>query len=140
MSRHEHVNLAFNVFVPKCMSCSHYPHPFGNKYHSMCCGKSEVMLNVEMVEGKDRPRALIHLLLWMVKKNFTIGRYVILDSGFFVLRVIVELKKEGVFAGALIKKQHYWLSLVPGEAINKHFQSKDVGDMDVHTGNLSGVV
>ena len=41
---------------PGWVFCPCKPHPFGNEYHSMCCGKSGVMLNVEMVEGKDCPR------------------------------------------------------------------------------------
>ena len=34
-------------FVP------HKPHPFGNEYHSMCCGLSDIMYSIELVEGKD---------------------------------------------------------------------------------------
>ncbi len=101
------------------------------------------MQNMEMVEGKDHPRVLgssdFHfcggktagLLLWMLKKHFSTGRYVILDSGFCVLKGIIELKKEGIFAGALIKKHCEWPSLVPGESIDLYFQSKDIGDMDI---------
>ncbi len=73
----------------------------------------------------------VGLLLRMLKKYFSTGRYIILDSGFCVLKGIVELKKEGIFAGALINKHQYWPVLVPGEAINSHFQSKNVGDKDV---------
>ncbi len=47
----------------------------------------------------------------------------------------MELKKEGIFAGVLIKKCRYWPLLVPGEAIDSHFQNKNVGDMDVLAGN-----
>ncbi len=43
---------------------------------------------------------------------FTIGRDVVLDSGFCVLRGMVELKMDGILAGVLIKKQQYWLVLV----------------------------
>ncbi len=41
--------------------------------------------------------------------------------------------------GALIKNWHYRPSLVPGEAFNSNFQSKDVRDMDVLSGKLSNV-
>ncbi len=136
---------------PGWVFCPRKPHPFGNEYHSMCCGESGVMLNVELVEGKDRPRELgpckfedrggktVGLLLRMLQKYFSTGRYVVLDSGFCVLKGLVELKKEGIFAGALIKKRRYWPSLVPGEAIQSHFECKDVGDTDVLSGKLSGV-
>jgi hypothetical protein len=36
---------------------------------------------------------------------FTTGRYVVLDSGFCVLRALIELKKVGLFACAVIKKR-----------------------------------
>ncbi len=136
---------------PRWVFCPCKPHPFENKYHSMCCGKSGVMIYVEMVEGKDRPRELrasefedhggktVGLLLRMLKKYFSTGRYVILYSGFYFLKGIVELKKEGTIAGALITKRCYWPLLVPGEAIDSHFQSKNVGDTVVLAGNLSSV-
>ena len=37
------------MFVPR------KPWPFGNEYHSVCCGLSGVMYGVELVEGKDHP-------------------------------------------------------------------------------------
>ena len=109
------------------------------------------MLKVEMVEGKDHPREItncdfgehggktVGLLLQVLKNYFSTGRSIILDSGFCVPRGIVELKKEGIYAGALIKKHHYWPSLVPGEEIESHFATKNVGKPDVISGKLSGV-
>ena len=64
------------------------------------------MLIVELVEGKDRPRELdkpkyedrggktVGLLLRLLERYFSTGRYVIIDSVFCVLNAIVELKKE----------------------------------------------
>ena len=69
-----------------------------------------------MVKGKDHPRELglsefedsggktVSLLLQMLKKYFSTERYAILDSCFSILKGIVELKKEGIYAGALSKK------------------------------------
>ncbi len=105
------------VKCPGWVFCPHKLHPFGNKYHSMCCGVSGVMLNIELVEGKDRPAELNNpkynncegktrgLLLWMLCNYFLTGRYVVLDLGFCVMQAIVELTKEGLFAGGLIKKR-----------------------------------
>ena len=53
---------------------------------------------------------------------------VVLDSGFCVLKGIVELKKRGVYASALIKKWKYWPKYIKGDAIKEHFDDKDVGD------------
>ena len=40
---------------PGWMFVPHKPHPFGNDYHSMCCGLSGIMYSIELVEGKDWP-------------------------------------------------------------------------------------
>ncbi len=99
------------------------------------------MCNVELVEGKGRPAKLNNLkyddcggktcglLLWMLCNYFLTGRYVVLDLGFCVIKAIVELKKEGLFAGELINKRGYWPALVPGDAISKYFKTKSVGEM-----------
>src|SRR5687767_6925292 len=29
------------------------PHPFGNKYHTICCAQTRIMYSIELVEGKD---------------------------------------------------------------------------------------
>jgi hypothetical protein len=60
---------------------------------------------------------------------------VILDSGFCVLKAIIELKKKGVYASALIKKRRYWPRDVPGDDIRRHFDGKQVG----HTDQLPGI-
>ena len=62
-----------------------------------------------------------------------------LDSGFCVLQAIVELKKRGVFAHALIKKRRYWLKHVPGEQIIQHFADTAIGSADAIKGELDGV-
>ena len=88
------------MFVPR------KPHPFGNEYHSVCCSMSGIMWEIELVEGKDAPCAAAHpkpkhnnhgntvgLLLHILQPIFTKGYVVVLDSGFCVLKGIVELKK-----------------------------------------------
>ena len=103
---------------------------------------------MEMVEGRDRPKELIHdpktkkttnLLLRLCSSIKSAGKVVILDSGFCVLEGIIVLKKVGVYAGALIKKQRYWPKHVPGKRIEKHFITKDVGDTDSLHGKIDGV-
>ena len=53
---------------------------------------------------------------------------VFLDSGFCVLKGIVELKKRGVYASALIKKRKYWPKYIKGDVIRQHFDEKAVSD------------
>ena len=52
------------------------------------------------------------------------------DSGFSILQGIIELRNVGVYAGALIKKRRYWPKHVPGDAIDRSFQDKEVGSFD----------
>ena len=69
---------------------------------------SGILFVVELVEGKEHPRQAgpievedlggksVGLLLRTMKKYFAIGRYVILDSGFCVLKGSIPLRKKGV--------------------------------------------
>jgi hypothetical protein len=73
------------------------------------------MFVMEMVEGKDHPPQVVPryselgkttgLLMRMLQSYFSMGRYVILDSGLCVLKALVQLKKGGMFACAVIKKR-----------------------------------
>ena len=56
------------------------------------------------------------------------GFKVALDSGFCVVKGIIELVARGVFACALIKKRRYWPKCVKGDKIKEHFNDKEVGD------------
>ena len=96
---------------PGWVFCPRKPHPFGNEYHSICCGQSGVMFKIEMVEGNDRPPELskdppnkrtVGLLLRLCENLYNRGKVVILDSGFCVLEGIIELKNRGVYAGACL--------------------------------------
>ena len=63
----------------------------------------------------------------------------ILDSGFFVLQRLIELRKRGVFVGALIEKCWYWPKYVPDNAIDESFKDKEVGSVDSLKGKLDDV-
>ena len=111
------------------------------------------MYAVELVEGKDRPGqkptekitditksgTATSLLLCLCESIFHIDMIVILDSGFCVLRAIIELKKRGVFASELIKKRRYWPKHIDGDQINSHFDDKDIGDADSLPGRLDNI-
>ena len=83
------------MFVPR------KPWPFGNEYH-MVCSLSGILWQMELVEGKDSPSQIVPkfnnegkmvgLLLHVLEPIFAKGMVVILDSGFCVLRAIIELK------------------------------------------------
>jgi Transposase IS4 len=132
------------MFVPR------KPHPFGNEWHSICCGISGVMFAIELVEGKDRPPNLglyefeekgktVGLLLRLTKQLWGTGKVVVLDSGFCVLQGLIELRKKGVFAAAIVKKRRYWPKHIDGDGIKTHFEGKAVGETDAIAGTLGGV-
>ena len=81
----------------------------------------------------------ILLLLRLCESIFHIGLVVILDSGFCVLRAIIELRKRGVFASALIKKRKYWPKYVDGDAVDAHFENKAVGATDSLEGKMHDI-
>ena len=100
---------------PGFMCVPKKPWPFGNEYHTICCAISGIMYQVELVEGKDERlerctkeyedcRKIVGLLMRLIKPIWGSGRTVILDSGFCVLKELIELRKKGVFASMLIKK------------------------------------
>jgi len=108
------------------------------------------MFSAKLVEGHERPGAIGNaqfdehgktsgLLLRMLKSYFGSGKYVILDSGFCVLKGIVELHRHGLFACALIKKCRYWPTHVPGDVIDSHMSQCKVGTTDAIKGTLDGI-
>jgi hypothetical protein len=95
------------------------------------------MFLMEMVEGKDHPPQVserwsklgktMGLLMRMLSTYFSTGWYVVLDSGFSMLKALVELKKIGLFACAVIKKCQYWPAYIPGEAFHNRFNDLGMG-------------
>ena len=55
----------------------------------------------------------MELLFHMMKIYFDTGRYLILYSGFCVLKGLIQLRERGVFACYIIKKRRYWPVMVP---------------------------
>lgn len=139
--------------APGFMVVPRKPKPFGNEWHTICCGETGILFYMELVEGKDRPVEIpaemeifdgtqmktVGLLLRMTRHIWNTGKVVILDSGFCVLRGIVELAKRGVFASAVIKKRRYWPKHIDGEAIKEHFHDKPIGSYDSLPGTLQGI-
>jgi hypothetical protein len=133
-----------HMFVPR------KPHPMGNEYHSICCGLTGIMFAIELVEGKDRPAQhglpqydslggkTVGLLLRLSENLWHSGKIVVLDSGFCVLRGLIELRKKGVFAAAIVKKRRYWPKFIAGDDIKRHFDEGKfgVGDADAISGIL----
>ena len=71
---------------------------------------------------------------------FPTGGYVIIDSGFYVLKGLIELMKKVGFAYAVIKKRRYWLSTVPGKEMKDNFGDGEGGLTDAKHGTIDYVV
>lgn len=147
----ESMSKSLNQYTtPGFIVCPRKPWPFGNEYHTIACCMSGVLFRMELVEGKDEPverpakaysdkGKTVGLLLRLTESIWGSGRIVILDSGFCVLKGLIELRKRGVYASALIKKRRYWPKYVDGDAIAHHFEAKEVGAADALPGVLDGV-
>jgi hypothetical protein len=108
------------------------------------------MFLIEMVEGKDVPPEVdtmfshhgktVGLLMRMLQSYFHMGKYIVLDSGFCVLKGILKLKEHGLYACALIKKRGSWPVGVPGNMIQRRFDRAEVnvGDVEAITGAMDG--
>ena len=115
----------------------------------VCCSLSGILWQMELIKGMDSPSEIIPkynnqgktvgLLLHVLEPIFTKGNAVILDSGFCMLKGIVELKKCGVYASALIKKWKYWPKYIKGDAIRDYFNNKNVGDCNSWKGTMEEV-
>ncbi len=125
------------------------PWPFGNKYHTIEGALSGILYDLEIVKEKDQPQEMRSgfnemgttsgLLVCLTNKLWRTGKIVVLDSGFCILQGLVELKKRGVFASALIKMRRYWTQYVDCKSIKAHFIDKGVGAVDAMHGSLDRV-
>ena len=89
---------------PGWMYVPRKPHPQGMEYHTICCCRSGVLYQIEIVEGKDPPRQMPRpefsalgpttgLLLRLTRTIWNTGKFVCMDSGFCVLEALLELRK-----------------------------------------------
>ena len=78
----------------------------------------------------------------MLQSYFHTARYIVLDSGFCVLKAIIKLQKNGLFGCVLIKKQRYWPAGVPGDGMQRFSDEEGVivGDHHAIAGSMDGVV
>ncbi len=132
--------LMSQLTFPGWVYCPRKPHPQGNEYHTICCGQTGILFDFEVVEGRDRHAQLgkpeyevehgktSGLLLRLTKSIHQSARYVVLDSGYCVLKVLISFRKSGVFACSLIKECRYWPAYWQGEAIDHYFVGKNIDD------------
>ena len=72
----------------------------------------------------------------MLEPIFGNGNVVVLDSQFCMLKGTAELKKHGVYASAMIKKQKCWPKYIKGEQIKEHVNNKLIRDCNSWNGSF----
>ena len=104
------------------------PHPQGNEYHTIADGVTTILYAAEIRMGdKHTPVGYVHefekeegktssLIARLTRSIWHSGKVLILDSGFCVLKALTNLKKRGLFAGAVIKKRRYWPTMIQGKS------------------------
>jgi Transposase IS4 len=109
------------------------------------------MYTIELGEGKDHPPErptseyddkggkTIGLLVRLTEKLGGRAKVNVLDSGFCVLIGLIELRKKGVFAAAIVKKRRYWPKHIDSEGIKEHFKDIEGGAADCIGGTLDNV-
>ena len=123
---------------PGFMCVPHKPWKFGNEYHDTGCTMSDVIWQVDLHKGENRPQhmdkkeydelgATVGMLLQLTKPVHGSGQVFVLDSGFCVLKAL------------LIKKHCYWPRHVPGDDTIAHFTNEEVGKVDAIKGVLDDV-
>ena len=71
----------------------------------------------------------------MNRALWSIGKAMITDSGFCVLRGILETRKRGIYGSVLIKKRHFWPRGVHGDGTNEYFSIKNINDVGCISGD-----
>ena len=62
-----------------------------------------------------------------------------MDSVFCVSRGIVELERKRMYGASLIKNKKYWPKGVHGDAIDDHFEDKDLNHCDMLEASIDGL-
>ena len=136
---------------PGFVYCPRKPHPKGNEYHTIADGISGILFELELVEEKDEPPEMYEKkkfkefgktagsLLRLCEIFFGSMKVVILDSGFCVLKAIIELRKRGVFAASVIKKRKYWPKYIPGDNIKELREKDPIGTQARLPGKIDGI-
>ena len=66
-------------------------------------------------------------------------KIVILDSGFCILKALLELRKIGFFASAVIKKRLYWPKHYLGDEIDRYIKRYEVGQYTSLRGKIDDI-
>ena len=103
-----------NKFGPGWVVLPRKPHPFGNKWHTICCAMSVLVFFVEFVERKDLPKEKWNpdiktdygtagrQMTQMTNALFDTRKAVAIDRTFCVLKGIVRMLVHGEYRTTMI--------------------------------------
>ncbi len=117
------------------------------------------MWHEEIVEGNDCPKTVDGkwdfllckfeeaggtitsvLMLCTTKPINRKGKFVTIDSGFYIAAGIIKMHKSGVFGQVLIKKcGQYSPCHIPGNEIDNYFLDKDLGSTMSHWQEIDSI-
>ena len=52
----ESMVVFYNKYAPGWIAVKRKPHPLGNEYHTTACCDTKIIIWIEIVEGKDKPK------------------------------------------------------------------------------------
>ena len=109
MIKSHHKNLLGKIKIKR------KPRPIGNELKDLSDGRSNIVLNLELYEGKDAMQLKEHVNKYGATCAATIrltspyhgtGRVVIADSWFGSVKTAIALKEHGLFSVMLVKTAH----------------------------------
>ena len=71
----------------------------------------------------------VELIIWLTRAIYRTGKEVITDSGFYILKGLLEMSNMGVYGSELIKEIRYCPMEVHRYVINEYFSTKKIGDV-----------
>ena len=117
----ESMNPNHNPLTPGWQFVPRKPHPMGNMAHTIACGFCNIIWQIELYEGKDRPAhlpmllydvdfatstsngAIGGLMMRMTERIWGTAGICVFDSHFSSLKACIAMKKKGLYADAYIK-------------------------------------
>ena len=78
-------------------------------------------------------------MLEMTKPVHHTGKFVLMESGFYVLVGIIAMHNFGVYGHSLTNNGRYWPENVPCDAIDYYFANKELGNAKTFTQVFDGM-
>ena len=133
----ESVIKAYHLNMPAKIKIPRKPRPVGNEIWDLCDSKTQIVVNLEMNEGKDKREEDIQAgvakefileygvttacALRLCKPYWGTGKTIIADSWFGSIQTVEQLKRRGLYSICMVKIAHknYPRMLLNSKQLNK---------------------